>query len=110
MRCKLRQFNKGEVQPFYHFLRVSVVNDAVIVDEAIGHIFLEYFIHEVQGIHGLQYTIIFIFLELRYIKLGSIEEYSLLEGVAPFHLHLHAELSAIDVLAEHVHDGVLVLV
>lgn len=38
MRCKLRQFNKGEVQAFYHFLRVSVVNDAVIVDEAIGHI------------------------------------------------------------------------
>ena len=107
---ELRQLDEGEVQTIDYLLAVLVVYDLVVVDEGIGHVTLEDGIDEVEGIYWFESIVILSRGGLRHIELGGIEEYSLLEGVAPFHLHLHAELSAIDVLAEHVHDGVLVLV
>ena len=39
--------------------------------------------------------------------MGCIEQYSLLESVRPFHLHLHAELPASGIFAEYIHYGIL---
>ena len=44
MRMKLRQFDKGKAQTFYHLFGTLIVN-YVIVMLILLHIFLEDFIH-----------------------------------------------------------------
>ena len=68
------------------------------------------FVYEIQGIYRSQVFVLSLLFRLSHIELGGVEEHTLLEGCGPFHLHLHAELSAPDVLAQYIHDGVLVLV
>ncbi len=107
---ELGQFDEREVQTVNHLVAVLVVYDAVVVDEAVGHVVLEDVVHEIEGIHGLQFAVFLLLHGLGNVELGGVEEHALLEGVAPFHLHLHAKLPALDVLTEHIHDGVLVQV
>jgi len=110
VRGELGKFDEGEVQALYDFFAVLVMHNLVVVDEAVWHIVLKDVIDEVQGINWSEFTVTFLLLCLSDIEFGGIEEDTLLEGRGPFHLHLHAKHSAIDVLAQDVHDGVLVLV
>jgi hypothetical protein len=64
-------------------------------------------IYQVERIHWLQFAVFSSLFSLTHIELGCIEQYSLLEGVRPFHLHFHAELPASDICAEYIHYGVL---
>ena len=64
-------------------------------------------IYQVERIHGLEFAVFSSLFCLTHIKLGGIEQYSLLEGFRPFHLHLHAELPASDVSAEYIYYGIL---
>ena len=63
-------------------------------------------IYQVERIHWLQFAVFASLFSLTHIEFGCIEQYSLLEGFRPFHLHLHAELPASDIGAEYIHNGV----
>ena len=107
---ELGQLDEREVEAVYHLVAVLVVHDAVVVDETVGHVVLEDVVHEVEGVHWTQLAVVLVPHGLRDIQLRGVEENALLERVAPLHLHLHTELPASDILAQHVDDGVLVLV
>ena len=94
------------MQAFNYLIAVLVVHDTIVVDE-IRSVMCEDIIHKIQGIYGLQFAVFSSLFSLTHIELGCIEKYSLLECVRPFHLHLHAELSAFRIFAEYIHDGVL---
>ena len=105
MRSELREFNEGEMQAFNDLITVLVMHDAVIMDE-IWSIMHKDIIHKIQGIYGLQFAVFASLFSLTHIEFGCIEQYSLLECVRPFHLHLHAELPASSICAEYIHYGV----
>ena len=106
MRSELREFNEGEMQALDDLIAVLIVHDAVVVDE-IRSIMRKDIIYQVERIHGLEFAVFSSLFSLTYIELGCIEQYSLLEGIRPFHLHFHAELSASDVGAEYINNGIL---
>ena len=105
MRTELREFNEGEMQAFNDLITILVMHDAVIMDE-IWSIMHKDIIHKIQGIYGLQFAVFASLFSLTHIEFGCIEQYSLLECVRPFHLHLHAELPASSICAEYIHYGV----
>ena len=106
MWSELREFYEGEMQAFDYLITVLIVHDAVVVDE-IWSIMRKDIIYQVERIHRLEFTIFSSLFSLTHIELGCIEQYSLLEGFRPFHLHFHAELPAANICAEYIHNGVL---
>ena len=105
MRSELREFYEGEMQAFDDLVAVLIVHDAVVVNE-IRSIMRKDIIYQVERIHWLQFAVFASLFCLTHIELGCIEQYSLLEGIRPFHLHFHAELPASDICAEYIHNGV----
>ena len=110
VRSELRKFDECEVQALDYLLAILVMYDVVVVDVGVGHIMLEGVVHQVERIYGLQLAVLVFLHSLGNVQLGCIEEYSLHERLAPFHLHLHTKLSALGIHAEHVHNRVLVQV
>ena len=106
MRSELRKLNEGEMQALDDLIAVLIMYDAIVVDK-IRSIMRKDIIYQVERIHGLEFAVFSSLFSLTYIELGCIEQYSLLEGIRPFHLHFHAELSASDVGAEYIHNGIL---
>ena len=83
------------------------MHDAIVVDE-FRSITLEDVIHKIQGIYRLQIAVFLALHRLTHVELGGIEQYSLLESVRPFHLHLYAEFPASGIGAEHIYYRILV--
>ena len=106
MRSELREFYEGEMQSLDDLITVLVVHDAVVVDE-IRSIMRKDVIYQVERIHGLEFAVFSSLFSLTHIELGGIEQYSLLEGIRPFHLHLHTELPVSYVGAEYINNGIL---
>ena len=107
MRGELRQFYEGEMQAFDYLVAVLIVHDAIVVDE-FRSITLEDVIHKIQGIYRLQIAVFLALHRLTNVELGGIEQYSLLESIRPFHLHLYAEFPASGIGAEYIYYCILV--
>ena len=105
MRRKLRQLNKYQMQTINYFFGMFLMNKMVIV-VIIIQFRLKYFINQVERIDWLQKRIIFSPVQLLYICLGSIEEYSLLKLRRPNHLHFYNKLTSLGILASHIHYAI----
>ena len=103
---ELREFDEHQVQPVYHLLRMLDVHEAVVVVE-FPELGLEYFVHEVQGVYGLEEGIVVPLFDLPHVRFRRVEQDALAELLRPYHLHLHDEVPSPVVPAPDVHDAVL---
>ena len=103
---ELREFDEHQVQPVYHLLCMLDVYKAVVVVE-FPELGLEDFVHEVQGVYGLEEGIVVSLFDLPHVRFRRVEQDALAELLRPYHLHLHDEVPSPVVPAPDVHDAVL---
>ena len=102
---EFRQFDEHEAQPLDDLFGLGFFHDFEVV--VVAFAFGERVVDEVQGVYRLQELVVSALLQLADVRFRGVEQYALLVGRGPHHLHFHDELPSGMVLAAHVHDAVL---
>ena len=103
---KLWQLDEHQVKAVDYPVGILLMDQTIIM-VVIIQLGLENLIQQIQGIDRLQKLIIFSLIQLTHIRLGSVEQDTVLELFRPDHLHLHDKLPTLVIPATHVHDTVL---
>ena len=103
---KLGQLDEHQVKAVDDPVGILLMDQTIIM-VVIIQLGLENLIQQIQGIDRLQKLIIFSLIQLTHIRLGSVEQDTVLELFRPDHLHLHDKLPSELVMATDIHDAVL---
>ena len=106
MRRELGQLDEHQVKAVDDPVGILLMDQTIIM-VVIIQLGLENLIQQIQGIDRLQKLIIFSLIQLTHIRLGSVEQDTVLELFRPDHLHLHDKLPSELVMATDIHDAVL---
>ena len=103
---KLWQLDEHQVKAVDDPVGILLMDQTIIM-VVIIQLGLENLIQQIQGVDRLQKLIIFSLIQLTHIRLGSVEQDTVLELFRPDHLHLHDKLPSELVMATDIHDAVL---